>query len=169
MKIGRMKAMGPCIMVTHWPMTLAKEPKSAKFRLATPEAAASATSCLSGVRPSRMGVPTAPKDTGKELKTKQMTAAARGGKPRDSKSGSGQCSRGAETGGTFDEGREHVADDNGLDTLVTADALHAVLDGLHAARVFEGIQNDDGTEDDNQDANGDDDALQRKRGHVADG
>jgi len=38
-----------------------------------------------------MGVPTAPKDTGKELKTRQMTAAARGGKPRDSKSGAARA------------------------------------------------------------------------------
>ena len=46
--------------------------------------------------------------------------------------GSGQSGGCAETGGAFDEGREHVADDDGLNALVTADVLHPVLDGFHA-------------------------------------
>jgi hypothetical protein len=46
---------------------------------------------------------------------------------------SSQCGRRAETGRAFDEGCEHEADDDGLDALVTADALHPVLNGFHSA------------------------------------
>ena len=75
----------------------------------------------------------------------------------------------AESGRAFDEGREHVADDDGLDAFIAADALHAVLDGFHTARVLQGIQDDDGAEDNDENADGDDDTLQGKSRDVADG
>ncbi|KAF5028582.1 hypothetical protein DSECCO2_657550 [anaerobic digester metagenome] len=82
---------------------------------------------------------------------------------------SGQGGRRAETGGAFDEGREHVADDDGLDALVAADVLHPVLDGFHAARVLQGVEDDNGAEDDDQHADGIDDALHGQGRDVADG
>lgn len=169
MKMGRMTIMKPCMMVAHWPMTLAKEPKSVKLRPGVPAVTASFTSGARNLRPMRMGVPTAPKETQNELKTRQMTAAASGGEAqREQQRRSEGCWR-TEARGTFDEGGEHVADDDGLDALVTADVLHPVLDGLHAAAVLQRVQDDDGAEDDDQNADGGDDALQGKGGHIAGG
>lgn len=81
-----------------------------------------------------MGVPTAPKLTGKLLNTRQMMAAAHGGKAEGQQEWGGERRGGAETGRAFDEGGKHVSYDDRLNALVAADVLHPVLDGFHAAR-----------------------------------
>jgi hypothetical protein len=164
-----MMAMGPCIMVTHWPMTLAKEPKSTKFR----PGGAGFNGSL-GKRPEELqtdedGRADRAERYGEGVEDQADDRGGQGREAQGQEQRSRQCRRRAEAGRTFDESREHVADDDGLDALVTADVLHPVLDGFHATRVLQGVQDDDGAKDDDEHADGDDDALQRKCGHVADG
>ena len=75
----------------------------------------------------------------------------------------------AETGRAFDEGREHVSDDDGLNAFVAADVLHPVLDGFHAAALFQCKEDQNGAENDDEHADGGDDALQRQRRDIAGG
>ena len=88
MKMGRMKIIGPCINVAVCPTDFQYMSTEASCPPAT---AASTTDLMEAPKPTRTGVPTAPKVTGKELNTRQMTAAASGGKPKESSSGAAKA------------------------------------------------------------------------------
>ena len=64
-------------------------------------------------------------------------------------------------------GAEHVSDDDRLNALVAADVLHPVLDGFHAAALLQREENQDGAENDDENADGGDDALQRQSGNIS--
>jgi tartrate dehydratase alpha subunit/fumarate hydratase class I-like protein len=74
---------------------------------------------------------------------------------------------GDETGRAFDEGGKHVSYDDRLNALVAADVLHPVLDGFHAAALLQREENQDGAENDDENADGGDDALQRQSGNIS--
>ncbi|MNM97917.1 hypothetical protein D3C81_1104360 [compost metagenome] len=66
---------------------------------------------------------------------------------------------GAEAGGALDEAAEQPGDDDRLDAPVGADGGEAGADRGDAAGVLEGVEQQDGAEDDPQHADGDDQAL----------
>ncbi len=73
--------MGRCRMEAHWPMVfrnMAKEVMSPAWLAAM----AASTWGFRFLRPNQMGVPTAPKETGNELRIRQTMAEARAGNPR---------------------------------------------------------------------------------------
>ena len=104
---------------------------------------------------------------GEAVEHKADDGCGRGGKTEGEQEWGGECRGSAETGCAFDEGGEHVPDDDRLNALVTADVLHPILDGFHASAFFQREEDQDGAEDDDENADGRDDALQRQSGDVS--
>ncbi len=71
----------------------------------------------------------------------------------------GDGGRGAEAGGALDERAEQPGDDDRLNTPIIADPVEAAADRRDPARVLERLEQKDRGEDDEQDIEGDEQAL----------
>ena len=89
-----------------------------------------------------------------------------GRKAQSKQQGRGKSGRSAKAGSAFNKGSKHEANNDGLQTAVTADALHAALDGFHAAAFFKSIKNKNCAKNNNQNANGNDNALERQSKQI---
>ena len=104
---------------------------------------------------------------GEAVEHKADDGRGHGGKAEGQQEWGGERRGGAETGRAFDEGGKHVSYDDRLNALVAADVLHPVLDGFHAAALLQREENQDGAENDDENADGGDDALQRQSGNIS--
>ena len=89
-----------------------------------------------------------------------------GRKAQSKQQGRGKSGRSAKAGSAFNKGSKHEANNDGLQTAVTADALHAALDGFHAAAFFKSIKNKNCAKNNNQNADGNDNALERQSKQI---
>ncbi len=77
--------------------------------------------------------------------------------------GHGDGRRCSEAGRAFDEGAEEPGDDDDLDPTIGSDAGESLTDRLKCTTLLEGVQQEDGAEDDVEERSRHDEAVDRSR------